>query len=172
MKAVLAVLALLVVVGLGFFLYSTPTAPPEMTEAEIAQIETDVMQIADDWMEVWKDLETDCENAQALLHPDYWVRIPSGEVRDISEWPDYCARSTATRAGFSGDWTDQKVRVISPDAAVFIGTYSPTFSFNDGRPPRHYLTSAQKLLVERTAAGWGISWMSFSNGPSEVVEEG
>ena len=88
----------------------------------------------------------------------------------VSEFPDYCASSTATRAGYSADWTDKKVRVISPDAAVFIGTYSPTFSYNNGRPPRHYLNSVQRLLVERTETGWGISWMSFSNGPYEDLE--
>jgi hypothetical protein len=42
MKALITVAALLVVLGLGFFLYSTPTASPEMTEAEIVQIEAEV----------------------------------------------------------------------------------------------------------------------------------
>lgn len=160
----------LVAVAVLMFIAACQTAPPEMTEAETSQIEAEVMQLADGWIEAWKDMDTDCENAEALLHPDYWVRIPAGEVRDVSEFPDYCASSTATRAGYSGDWTDKKVRVISPDAAVFIGTYSPTFSYNDGRPPRHYLNSVQRLLVERTETGWGISWMSFSNGPYEDLE--
>jgi hypothetical protein len=39
MKGLITALAVLVVVGLAFFLYRTPTAPPEMTDAEIAQEE-------------------------------------------------------------------------------------------------------------------------------------
>lgn len=144
--------------------------PPEMTEAEIAQIEIEVMQLAEAWMDAWEDMETDCEATEALLHPDYWERLASGEARDISEWLDFCTRATTTRAGFSGDWIESKVRVISPDAAVFTGTFSPTYYRNDGRPPRHYLTSVQRLLIERTETGWGISWMTNVNGPYEDLE--
>jgi hypothetical protein len=45
MKGLITVLALLVVVVLAYFLYRTPAAPPEMTEAERAQIEAEVEQI-------------------------------------------------------------------------------------------------------------------------------
>ena len=41
MKALLALIALLVVLGLGFLLYSSPTTSPGMTDVEIAQIEGD-----------------------------------------------------------------------------------------------------------------------------------
>ena len=170
MKGLIAGLIALLALGLLFFYFTSPTTAPEMTEAETAQIEAEVMQLADDWMDAWKDMETDCETTQTLLHPDYWRRLASGEDWDISEWPDYCARSTATRAGASNDWAKKTVRVISPDAAVFIGTHSPTFSYNDGRPPRHYLTSVQRLLVERTETGWGISWLTNNNGPYEDLE--
>mgnify|MGYP001822653937 CR=1 FL=1 len=164
MRVLLAVAVLMLVAA-------CQAPPAEMTEAEIAQIEAEVMQFADDWMDAWKDMESDCETAEAMLHPDHWVRITgSAEVRDISDWPDFCARSTATRAGFSGDWTETKVRVISPDAAVFIGTYSPTYHRTDDRPPRHYLTSVQRLLVERTDNGWGLSLMTNTNGPYEDLE--
>ena len=42
MKAAITVLGLLVVLGFGFFLYRSPTAPPEMTEAERAQRDAEV----------------------------------------------------------------------------------------------------------------------------------
>jgi ketosteroid isomerase-like protein len=47
MKALVTGLALLVVLGLAFLLYRSPTAPPMMTEAEIAQHEAEVMQAID-----------------------------------------------------------------------------------------------------------------------------
>jgi ketosteroid isomerase-like protein len=45
MKGLIAGLAVLLVLGVAFFFYSSPAPPPaEMTEAEIAQIEADVGQ--------------------------------------------------------------------------------------------------------------------------------
>ena len=42
MKGLITVIAVLVVVGLAYFIYRSPTTPPEMTEAERAQMEADV----------------------------------------------------------------------------------------------------------------------------------
>jgi len=39
MEGLITLLALLVALGPGFLFYSSPAGPPEMTEAEIAQIE-------------------------------------------------------------------------------------------------------------------------------------
>lgn len=44
MKGLITLFAVLVVLGVAFFLYSTPSAPPEMTEAERAQQEAQVRQ--------------------------------------------------------------------------------------------------------------------------------
>ena len=43
MKGLITAAAVLVVLGIGFLLYSSPTAAPELTEAEIAQIEAEVL---------------------------------------------------------------------------------------------------------------------------------
>jgi uncharacterized protein (TIGR02246 family) len=55
MKGLITVLAVLVVVGLGFFLYFSPTPPPEMSEAEVARMESGVTQALD---ERWDEYRT------------------------------------------------------------------------------------------------------------------
>jgi len=46
MKGLITVLAVLVVFALAFFLYRTPTAPPEMAAAEKAQIQAEIVDVA------------------------------------------------------------------------------------------------------------------------------
>lgn len=166
MRVLSGVAALAALIVLGAFIF----VPDKTTGFDPQEIEAEVLALADTWMDAWKDMDTDCETVVGLLHPDHWMMLVSGEAQDISEYPDYCARSTENRAGFSGDWMEKKVRVISPDAAVFVGTYFGTISYKDNRPSRHYRQSIQRLLVERTPDGWGVSWMSFANGPSEEGE--
>ena len=58
MKALIAAAALLVVLGVAFLLYSSPTAPPaEMTDAEIAQIEAAVAAVGDQFMTALDNLD-------------------------------------------------------------------------------------------------------------------
>jgi uncharacterized protein (TIGR02246 family) len=74
-KGLITVLAVLVVVGLAFFLYRTPTAPPEMTEAEIAQIEAEVEAATNEWWAVWSAGE-DYDRFVAIYADDpdvHWI---------------------------------------------------------------------------------------------------
>ena len=70
MKGLITALAVLVVLGVGFLLFSSPTAPPEMTEAEIAQLEAEVMQAIDEQWVGYRDaiLRGDAEGALS-----YWT---------------------------------------------------------------------------------------------------
>jgi len=141
-----------------------------MTEAERAQIEAEVLQVAETWMDVWR--ANDCESSRPLMHPTRMVVLWGGTPHSsIDEWMEYCEGSIANRAGWSGSWTDKQVRVFSTDAAVFIGTYSGTYTYRDETPARHYPVASQVILLERTGTGWGITSFENSNGPSEVVEE-
>jgi hypothetical protein len=172
MKALLAVLAVLVVLGAGFLLYSSPTAPPaEMTEAEIAQIEAEVMEHADAWLGVFRG-EIDCDAGLDLLHPDRLAMPYQGELLNRAEWHEMCSIRTANVAGVSMSWTKKEVRVLAPDAAVFIGSYSSTWEYRDDSPARHVPISSQIGVAERTPDGWVYTAYSYSDGPSEVVEEG
>jgi hypothetical protein len=73
--------------------------------------------------------------------------------------------------GYTGNWTETDVRVLSPDAAVFLGRMSGDWKHTDGTIYR-YPAGAHRLLLERTVDGWRITMAENSNGPSEVVEEG
>jgi len=172
MKGLMTVLAILVVVGLAFFLYRTPTAPPEMTEAETASIQAEVLVAAEAWMDSWKDMETDCETAVDSWHPEHMAFYSGGSRVDRAGWIDYCNRTTATRASWDGSWTNPEIRVLSPDAALFVSSFEQTISYNNDTPTRHYPTAGQVILFERTPTGWGITTFSNFAGPSEVVEEG
>ncbi len=170
MKGLITAAAVLVVLGIGFLLYSSPTAAPEMTEAEIAQIEAEVLGLMESWMEAWRG--NDCALSRDLWHPTKIAQPRVGRTGiSVDGWIESCTTQMANRESFSGEWTDTDVRVISPEAAVFSGTYRATYGYRDGSPGRHYPTAAQVMLVERTEGGWGITFFTNSNGPSEEVGE-
>ena len=155
----------------GFFVLSLMLPVPfqvfaqELTKEQVAQIEAEVMEWAEAWMDGWEhDGETGCEANAALVHPDYAVHLTGGEPQGRAGWLDYCKRTNANIAGYSGSWTDMNVRVLSPDAAVFTGRWDGTFEYVSGLP-RHYPAGAQLILVERTADGWGLTLFENSSGP-------
>lgn len=170
MKALITVLALIVVLGLGYFLYSSPTSPAEMTQAEIAQIEAEVTQVAEDWIQVWRD--NDCALSRDIWHPEHIAQPRAGRISpSVQDWIDSCTQTTANRASAEGEWMETSVRVLSPDAAVFSGTYSWTMHYRDGSPAQHWPTAAQTHLYERTETGWGLTFFVNANGPVETVEQ-
>ena len=142
MKGLIAGLAALLVLGVGFFLYSSPTAPSaEMTEVEIAQIQAEVVQFAEAYLDMWNTEEGDgaCERARAFIHPTRFVRIYNGEPNtDVNEYVRRCKNTVANWASYEAVLTDTEVRVFSPVAAMFIGTQSFTQTYLDGSPSRHY----------------------------------
>ncbi len=162
MRALAAVAVLLLV-----FACQAPP-PAEMTEAEIAQIEAEVMQFSEAWMDVWA--KNDCEAGAVFLHPDNLSFLWSGQALNRAEWLEACIPIVANRESFSGSWTETSVQVLSRDAAVFVGTYSSTFSYVDDTPARHYPSSSQMGLVERTATGWVFTTIAGDSGSFEVVE--
>jgi hypothetical protein len=149
------------------------TAPPEMTEAEIAQLEAEVLEWADAWMAAGEipTPEDRCGAWRNLAHPDQVVRLRGGEPQGRAAWFDYCMGIQVNWQTFTGEWTETDVRVLSPDAVVFIGRSSGTWVHADGRVIR-YPAGVQRLLLERAADGWGFTMHDNSNGPSEVVEGG
>jgi len=149
------------------------TAPPEMTEAEIAQIEAEVTEWAETLLDGWGPGTTEerCAALQALAHPDHVVWLRGGEPRGPDAFFEYCMANQANWVSYTGEWTDTDVRVLSPDAVIFIGRTSGTWVHTDGRVTR-YPAGVIRYLVERTADGWGFTMTDFSNGPSEVVEQG
>ena len=172
MKATLAVIAAVVAVLALLYVATSPMdQSAEMTPEEIAQIEAEVLQVADIWEDGFEDMETDCENTASLMHPDHFAWFSGGSRIDRDGWLEYCTNATRNRAGYEGEWTTTEVRVWSPDAAVFVGSYQATYENVSGRIT-HYPTAGQVILFERTDTGWGVTHFSNFNGPSEVIQEG
>lgn len=127
MKALITVLAVFVVLGLGFFLYSSPTAPPEMTEAERAQHEAEVREeltsLADSYADAF--LSGDAEALMSLYTSDvriYWTGM--NFTRDeLQDWVVEAFQTTS--------WTGFEIRPIEffvhGDAAYTISEVSETF---------------------------------------------
>ena len=169
MKALITLLALIVVLGLAFVLYRSPPPAPEMTEAENAQYEAEVMELADRWMDAWRG-GADCDSNLPLLHPDRLAMPYEGEIINRDGWHDMCLMQSANVASATFDWTNREVRVLAPDAAVFIGSYSATWEYRDGSPASHVPTSSMGGVAERTPDGWVWTFYSWSPGTGEEVE--
>jgi len=56
-KALITVLAVFVVLGLGFVLYHSPAAPLEMTDAQRAETAAEVDSVTSEWWAVWSAAE-------------------------------------------------------------------------------------------------------------------
>jgi hypothetical protein len=169
MKGLITLIAVVVVVGLAFFLYRTPTAPPEMTEAEKAQIEADVMEFADSWLDAWR-VEVNCDSNLPLMDPDRMAMPYDGKIINRDGWHEMCLMRSANVASATFNWINREVRVMTPDAAVFIGSYSSTWEYRDGSPAVHVPSSSTGGVVERTPDGWAWTFYSWSPGPGEEVE--
>jgi hypothetical protein len=149
-------------------------APPaEMTEAEIAQIEAAVLERAEAYLDAWAagTPEDRCRATQAFFHPDHMVYLTGGAPQGRADHFDYCMGGQEDWRTFTGGWTETSVRVVSPDAAMFLGRMDNTWEHATGRID-HYPAGAQLLLFERAAEGWMITMYEWSNGPIEEAEQG
>jgi len=134
MKGLIAVLGLLLVLGVGFFLYSSPTAPSaEMTEAEIAQIEAEVMQFAEAHLSAFGELD-----AEVLT--SFWLEDNISSVSfaermvGTEETSIFFDGLVASWQQTNSEWQPGSiVDVISPTMALFQGTSRQEVAFSDGR---------------------------------------
>lgn len=170
MKALLAILALLVVLGLGFLLYSSPTGPTEMSEAEIAQIQTEVTGVMERSFEGWRQGDTDM--ILSAFHPTEtsfsWGTSP-WDFATVSEW---VRNWYDTRESWEGGFTETSVKVFNQNEALFQGVYQMTITRRDGRVLHYPGTASWVSLMERTEEGWKVTIGLTAAGSYEVVEEG
>ena len=170
MKALLAVLALLVVVGLGWFLYSSPTAPTEMTEAEIAEIEAEAQEALDGMLEAWGEL--DCDKVQALYHPEFSWYAGTGRIIEYAGVRGACESFVEGKDAWKGYFTEMHLRVLSRDLVQFSNLMGDTIWFSSGRVVQWPGNCANVGVLEHTVQGWKQIVAAQKCGPSEVVEEG
>jgi hypothetical protein len=160
MKRLIAFAGLVLLVG-------CQAPPAEMTEAEIAQIEAEVLEWADVWMAAWNagPPPDRCEAALPLVHPQHVVRLSGGQPQTKADWLDYCVNFQENWPSHAAEWIDTDVRVISADAAILLGRYRADWVRAD-ETVFDYPAAAQRILVERTADGWGFTFLQNSNGPN------
>jgi ketosteroid isomerase-like protein len=155
MKGAITLLAVLVVVGLAFFLYSTPTAPPEMTEVERGQIEGEVMSWTDQWIESTRSLNAD--GAAALLDPDEARYVVNATFH--SGW-DECRNAFETL--YSGwetwdpSWSGRSVEVLGPEIAFLIGQVRGPLTLTDGTEGINQVRLT--FLLKKRADGWKATY--------------
>jgi ketosteroid isomerase-like protein len=132
-KGLIAVLFALVILGLAFFLYSSPSAPPEMTEAEIAQIEGEVMAF-----------EEGKPAAFSTLDPDRLMELwADAEISSVSFGEDRIIGHEAMQAFYENllpTWAETQmewlpgstIQVLSPELALFQGTVRQATTNQEG----------------------------------------
>ena len=135
MKGLIAGLGALLVLGVGFFLYSSPTAPSvEMTEADREGIAQEIRQVVQEGFEMVA-ANDDFEGMMASWSGDpsaYFVGEPAMYLNrlvlltDVEAINAYWEPSIQTRSGTNMIPSQEHVAVLSPDIAlhVFKGDWS------------------------------------------------
>ena len=152
MKGLIAGLAVLLVLGVGFFLYSSPTEPSvEMTEADIAQIQAELMSWTDEWIESSRSQDADA--VAALMDPDEARYVVNATFH--SGWEE-CRNALETLyAGWetwNGDWSGRSVEVLGPDVAFLIGQVRGPLTLVDGTEGINQVRLS--FLLKKRVDGW------------------
>ena len=120
MKGLIAGLAALLVLGVGIFLYSSPSAPSaEMTEAEVAQIEAEVLSVADQWIAAANEVNPDV--FLGLFDPAGTHATDGYHYANYEDWVGRVQRLFSNWEELSWAWTTRRVDVFSSDVAMFVG---------------------------------------------------
>lgn len=120
MKGLITLLAAVVVLGLAFFLYSSPSAPPEMTDTEMAQIEVEVAAVADQLMTALNNLDPEVAAAiydRSSMHGNDGTAY----YADYEEWVAHNEELMGRFEELNAEWKNTRVDVLAPDVALFVG---------------------------------------------------
>jgi hypothetical protein len=168
MKALITLLALIVVLGVAFVLYRSPPAGPEMTEAERAQIEAEVTEAAAGLLESFRTL--DAEAVAEWFHPTETSWASNGTIYDRAGLIEFLGSFLEPIESFDGAWVETTVKVLNPKAAMFQGRYQGTDHFKDGRILHWPGNANYTMLMERTPEGWKATIGNWSSGAGQEVE--
>ncbi len=162
MKAPTAISVLLLVVG-------CQTAPAEMSELEIAQIEAEVMRSANDMMAAWNAEDGpsglaffDSETLRVFWGPD--------EFDSWGSFGEMWARIWEYYTSWDGGWDDSFVKVLSPTSALFMGRYHFTGTNQEG--VKYLFEPHWTTLFERRADGWRMTVVDNAYGTPQELPEG
>ena len=170
MKGLITLLAVLVVVGLAFFLYRTPTAPPEMTEAERAQVAAEAKAaIAERWVGYREaELAGDAEGYWSFWTPDARLYYPTMTLAgdEIHEFLSDFWGSGGRILAFE---IESYEVFVEEDAAYELGRYGETIQFPDETLEDY----RGNVFVRRISGADGIWRINrFLTGPVAEAPEG
>jgi len=170
MKGLITVLAVLVVFALAFFLYRTPTAPPEMAAAEKAQIQAEIVDVATGINRGFRAL--DAEAVAEVFHPTESGFAWGGKIYNGTDIVEPLAARLANRVLDDREWVDTRVKVFTRDLAMFQGIADVTIEETDGDVLHYPGNLIFTLLFERTADGWKSTSGAITSGPYETADQG
>ncbi len=132
--------------------FACQTAPPEMTEAEIAQAEAEVLDVMEGCFEGFRQGNADL--VMACFHPTATAWVWNSVPRDYARVRELTDNWFEANESWDGGWTETTVKVLNRDAAMFQGVYEATLTYSDGRIVRFPGNASWTLLMERTDDGW------------------
>jgi len=145
--------------------------PPEMTDAEIAQIEAEVVAAMETSLAGFRQL--DLEMAMAPYHPTEtayaWTNVPL----DYSETRAMMASGIEELESAELAFVETTVKVLTRDAAVVQGIYETTQYRKDGTLLHLMPDKATWMcLLERTDDGWKITFGANAYGEAVITDAG
>jgi uncharacterized protein (TIGR02246 family) len=181
MKALLAGIALLVVLGVGFLLYSSPSATsPEMTDADRLSIAAEIESLTremtksgrpddfEDWLAFYSDSPESYFTDEPVLFVQGTFVAPTMQALrgflDPSRW---------NRQSTNFTLQSSRVAVLSPDNAVQVAELHFSITNMDGETGPSYLQVATNVWVKEDG-GWKIMHHhnSWDTTPIEEGTEG
>lgn len=169
MKALNLLLVLVATVVVILLVARLPPPLPEISEPEIARIEAEVLGVVEGRFEALRNLDMD--GVLQSAHPDLLAWAAGGRILNSAEYRDGLYQWANGKESWKGHWIERNVRVLTPDLAVFWGSYVDTIQYSDGRV-LHCPRCSAVFLFERTPDGWRYSMGAGSSTPAEPVEAG
>ena len=161
--------ALAGVAVVAFSLSAACQAPPaEMTEAEITQIQAEVTQVLEEFMEA--NGAMDCARIAAIYHPDHTAIAWGSRLLDNSGFREACEGFFESKDAWTGYWVETDVRVLTRDLAEYAGRMGDTIHYSDGRVREWPGNCVNVGVMERTPDGWKQTIAAQTCGSSRAVE--
>ena len=139
-----------------------------MTEAEIAQIEAEVMAQTDGMLVAWN--ARDWNATLRFHHPEKTAFAWSGTVYDydglMARWETVGENFTAQNS----TWNNRKIEVLSKEAAIFQGSFDLRVTRTDGTELYYPGNCVWTALFEPFNGEWLMTYIGYNWGGYEVVE--
>lgn len=159
----------LVAVALLALLFACQAPPAEMTEAEIAQIEAEVMEAADLLITGWNG--NDLDLFLTMFHPTkvshaWGSRVYKNHGELSQQWMSAWETGDSVRIS----WTTRDVQVLTDQAAMFQGSTDLLLYYTDGRILHYPGTAHWTGLFEPSEAGWKMTTSAYTFGGAQRLD--